>query len=156
KQLGTALVERRPGDVLLTGIGREVLRRAEMILAAERDLVDLARHKGRPLTGRLALGVIPTLAPYVLPQLLSALQAGYPHLQVELRETQTHALLAELDHGALDVVMLALPVLDAEVETLRLFDDPFLLAVPAGDPRSRATRVSASDIDPRRLLLLEE
>jgi LysR family transcriptional regulator, hydrogen peroxide-inducible genes activator len=156
KQLGTELVERRPGDVLLTGIGREVLRRAEMILAAERDLVDLARHQGRPLTGRLALGVIPTLAPYVLPKLLSALQARYPHLQVELRETQTHALLAELDHGALDVLMLALPVLDAEVETLRLFDDPFLLAVPAGDSCSRATRVSATDIDPRRLLLLEE
>jgi len=156
RQLGTELVERRPGDVLLTGIGREVLRRAEMILAAERDLIDLARHQGRPLTGRLALGVIPTLAPYVLPKLLPALQPRYPDLQIEVRETQTHVLLAELNHGVLDAVMLALPVLEAEVETLRLFDDPFLLAVPADDPRSKRTRVSARDIDPRRLMLLEE
>lgn len=156
RRLGTELVERRPGDVLLTGIGREVLRRAETILAAERDLIDFARHEGRPLAGPLALGMIPTIAPYVLPKILPALQGRHPDLQVELRETQTNVLLAELDRGVLDAVMLALPVLDADVETFRLFDDPFLLAVPVTDPRPRAVPVSAGDIEPHRLMLLEE
>ena len=74
KDLGADLVERRPGEVILTETGAEVARRAERVLAAARDLTDFARHSGRLLTGRLRLGVIPTLAPYVLPHVLPALQ----------------------------------------------------------------------------------
>jgi LysR family hydrogen peroxide-inducible transcriptional activator len=156
QQLGVELIERRPGEALLTGIGREVVERAEIILTAERDLVDVARHKGRLLTGRLTLGVIPTIAPYLLPRILPALQRRYPHLEIELRETQTKVLLAELARGDLDAVLLALPVPDADVESMRLFDDPFLLAVPADDPRPLTQRVSAGDIEGRRLILLDE
>ena len=156
KELDAELVERRPGEVLLTGIGQEVARRGDIILSAGRDLVDTARHKGRLLTGRLTLGVIPTIAPYLLPKILPVLQQRYPELRVELRETQTKVLLEELARGAIDVVMLALPVPEAEVETIRLFDDPFLLAVPAADPRPKTARVSASDIDQQKLILLEE
>ena len=155
-QLGVELVERRPGEVLLTEIGAEVARRGAIILSAERDLVDLAQHHGRLLTGRLTLGVIPTIAPYLLPTLLPALLRRYPDLRVELRETQTKILLDELARGALDVVMLALPVLESDLEAMRLFDDPFLLAVPASDPHPETVPVSADDIDPRRLILLEE
>ena len=89
------------------------------------------------LAGELTLGVIPTLAPYVLPRVLPKLQARYPRLQVELRETQTGVLVDELIRGDLDVILLALPVAEADLETMPLFDDPFLLAVPAGDARSR-------------------
>ena len=92
-------------------------RRAERVLAATRDLVDFARHRGRLLTGRLQLGVIPSLAPYVLPKILPVLQRRYPDLRIELRETQTRVLLEELHRGALDVIMLALPADDAEIET---------------------------------------
>lgn len=81
---------------------------AEQVLAA-RDLVDFARHRGRVFTGRLKLGIIPTLAPYLLPKVLPDLQARYPHLVIELRETQTKILVEELVGGNLDVVMLALP-----------------------------------------------
>ena len=126
------------------------------MLAASRDLVDFARHRGRVLSGRLTLGIIPSLAPYVLPKILPALQGRYPELRLELRETQTKLLIEELVRGTLDVVMLALPVTEAEVETIKLFDDPFLFAVPAGDPRPETSRVSALDIDPRQLILLEE
>jgi LysR family hydrogen peroxide-inducible transcriptional activator len=156
QHLGVELVERRPGEVLLTGIGREVAERAEIILAAERDLVDLARHKGRLLIGRLSLGVIPTIAPYLLPRVLPVLQRRYPDLEVDLRETQTKILLTELARGSLDAVLLALPVPDADVDCLRLFEDPFLLAVPAADPRPVTARVSAGEIEGQRLLLLEE
>ncbi len=156
KDLGVDLVERRPGDVILTETCAEVARRAERVLAAARDLAEFARHSGRLLTGRLRLGVIPTLAPYVLPQILPSLQQRFPELRIDLRETQTRNLLEELGRGALDAVLLALPVDEGDIETLALFDDPFLLAVPASDPRTRKATVDARDIDPRRLILLEE
>jgi LysR family hydrogen peroxide-inducible transcriptional activator len=156
RQLGVELVERRPGEVVLTELGFEVARRGERMLVASRDLVDFARHQGRVLTGRLTFGVIPTLGPYLLPKLFPLLQHRYPDLRVELRETQTKVLLEELSRGGLDVVMLALPVTEAEVETLELFHDPFLLAVPSREAPPARTRISARDIDQRRLILLEE
>jgi len=156
KELEAELVERRTGEVVLTEIGAEVARRAEELLAAERDLVDFARHHRRPLTGRLRLGVIPTLAPYVLPKVLPVLQERYPSLRLDLRETQTRTLTEELADGALDLLLLALPLDGNEFETIPLFVDPFLLAVPADDPRSETERVTPESIDSRRLILLEE
>lgn len=156
KMLGANLVERRPNHVALTDIGIEVARRGEQVLAAARDLEDFARHHGRLLSGRLTLGVIPTLAPYVLPKILPVLQRHHPDLRVELRETQTKVLIDELSRGDLDAVMLALPVHEPDIETLTLFEDPFLLAVGADDPRPASARVDAGDIDQERLILLEE
>jgi LysR family hydrogen peroxide-inducible transcriptional activator len=92
----------------------------------------------------------------VLPRILPALQRRYPELRVELRETQTKGLMEELAAGSLDVVMLALPVGDTEIETIRLFDDPFLLAVPATDERSERVPVKQEGIDQKKLILLEE
>jgi DNA-binding transcriptional LysR family regulator len=155
-ELGTELVERRAGEIALTDVGIEVVRRAERVLSEARDLQDFARHRGQLLSGRLQFGVIPSLAPYVLPKVLPELQRRFPDLQIELRETQTRILLDELTRGALDVVMLALPVQDAELETREIFQDPFLLAVPATDCRRDGARVTAEDIDQKRLILLEE
>jgi LysR family hydrogen peroxide-inducible transcriptional activator len=155
REIGAELVERRPGDIALTDTGREVAQRAEQILTATRDLVDFARHRD-VLSGPLRLGIIPTLAPYILPRLLPRLQATYPQLRLEVRETQTKMLLAELVSGALDTVMLALPVDGADIVAVQLFDDPFLLAVPAGDKLPARGRVGIEDVDQRRLILLEE
>ena len=155
REIGTELVERRPGEIVLTETGAEVARRAEHILTAARDLVDFARHRD-VLTGALRLGIIPTLAPYLLPRLFPLLQKRYPRLRLEVRETQTSQLLAELASGELDCVVLALPADGADVETLKLFDDSFLLAAPADDPLPDRGRVSVDDIDQRRLILLEE
>jgi LysR family hydrogen peroxide-inducible transcriptional activator len=154
--LGVSLVERRRGEVVLTEIGTEVVRRAGQVLAVARDLEDFARHRSSPLTGRLRLGVIPSIAPYVLPRILPVLQRRYADLRIELRETLTHVLLDEINRGALDVVLLALPVEDHDLATLPLFDDPFLLAVPASDRRPDNVRVCVHDIDQQRLILLEE
>ncbi|HWL30596.1 MAG TPA: LysR substrate-binding domain-containing protein [Xanthobacteraceae bacterium] len=157
QELGVTLLERRPGEVLLTEVGVEVVQRSEQVLAAMRDLEDFARHRGRLLTGRMQLGVIPSVAPYVLPRILPVLQRRYPDLRVELRETQTHVLVEELRRGTLDVVMLALPIVDdVEIESVRLFDDPFLLAVPATDNRPENLPVDVHDIETERLILLEE
>jgi LysR family hydrogen peroxide-inducible transcriptional activator len=154
--LGVAVVERRPGEVMLTDVGREIARRGEEVLTASRDLVDFARHRTGLLTGRLTLGAIPSLAPYLLPRILPLLQSRFPELRLELRETQTRQLIEDIKSGALDVAMLALPVAEPDIDTIRLFEDLFLLAVPANDPRKVNARVAAEDIDQSRLILLED
>lgn len=154
--LGVKVVERRPGEVILTDVGREVARRGEDVLAASRDLVDFARHRGGVLTGRLTLGVIPSLAPYLLPRILPQLQTQFADLRLELRETQTRQLVDAIKGGTLDAAMLALPIGEADIDTLALFDDLFLLAVPASDPRPAERRISAMEIDQSRLILLED
>jgi len=156
RTLGVAVVERRPGDVMLTDVGREIARRGEEVLTASRDLVDFARHRSGVLTGRLTLGVIPSLAPYLLPRILPSLQGRFPELQLELRETQTRQLIEDIKSGALDAAMLALPVAESDIDTIALFEDLFLLAVPASDPRQESARVAAEDIDQSRLILLED
>jgi LysR family transcriptional regulator, hydrogen peroxide-inducible genes activator len=154
RQIGADLVERRAGDITLTATGIEVAQRAERILAATRDLVDFARHRDI-LSGPLKLGIIPTLAPYLLPLLLPRLQQAHPALRLDVRETQTAALVGELVAGALDCILLALPIEHADVETVALFKDRFLLAAPADEPLPHKP-LRAADVDERRLILLEE
>lgn len=154
REIGAQLVERRPGEVALTGAGIEVAQRAERILAAARDLVDFARHR-EILAGSLKLGIIPTLAPYLLPRLLPRLQQDYPSLRLDVRETQTAALIGELVAGDLDCALLALPIEHADIETAALFKDRFLLAAPADEPMPRRA-LKAEEVDQRRLMLLEE
>jgi len=154
REIGAELVERRPGEIALTATGIEVALRAERILAAARDLVDFAQHR-EVLSGGLKLGIIPTLAPYLLPRLLPHLQHAYPSLRLDMRETQTSALVGELIAGDLDCLLLALPIEHADVETAALFEDRFLLAAPAGEPMPRRA-LKAEEVDQGRLILLEE
>ncbi|TDK44964.1 hydrogen peroxide-inducible genes activator [Antarcticimicrobium luteum] len=155
--MGAPLVERRARDVVLTGLGRQVLARADEVLSAAGRLDRLARdHSG----GRsLSLGVIPTLAPYLLPGVLAALRAGDLSLTVQVREARTERLLAALQAGELDTVILALPTGMRGVVERPLFEDRFLLA----GSRSRLARMDAAgqvlrptDLQPSQLLLLED
>jgi LysR family hydrogen peroxide-inducible transcriptional activator len=154
--LGIELFERRPRAPILTELGIEIAQRAGAILSATRDLVDHAHHRSKLLTGSLRLGVIPTLAPYLLPHLLPRLQCEHPDLSLDLLETQTKILLAELARGTLDVLLMALPVEVPELETLHVLTDRFLLAVPANDPLPDNARVTPRDVEERKLILLEE
>jgi LysR family hydrogen peroxide-inducible transcriptional activator len=154
REIGVELIERRGSDLALTAIGTEVAHRAERILAATQDLLDAAKHR-EILSGELNFGVIPTLAPYCLPKLLPRLQSTYRSLRLEVRETQTDALVGELLAGGLDCLLLALPIHQAEIETITLFKDRFLLAYPAGERLPRRP-LKADDIDQSRLILLEE
>jgi len=121
-----------------------------------RDLVDSARHLSGGFSGPFRLGAIPSIAPYLLPQLLPLMRARHPDLDLHLRETQTQRLLEELADGDLDLVLLALPVEHAGVETFSLFEDRFLLAVPASRPIAKNVRATADLLREDRLLLLEE
>jgi LysR family hydrogen peroxide-inducible transcriptional activator len=154
--LNLSLVERRKSGVELTEKGEEIARRARIILASVRDLVDYAKGQEGVLSGALKLGAIPSIAPYLLPAALPALQAKFPALSLQLRETMTDTLVRELVSGNLDVILVALPIDDPEVETYRLFDDAFILATKAIKANARVRRATADMLAKERLLLLEE
>jgi LysR family transcriptional regulator, hydrogen peroxide-inducible genes activator len=155
-QLGLILVERTRAGVLLSDKGREIAERAARILGDVREMVEFAQHANELLAGSLRLGVIPSIAPYMLPPLLPLLREGYPALELYVRETQTLPLTHELIEGKLDVLLLALPIVHHEIETLPLFDDRFLLALPAARRLSARMRATKDLVEHERLLLLEE
>lgn len=155
-ELGLPLVERHAKGAELTAEGRMVALRAAAILRDVHDLVDAARaQSGKLLAGMLRLGVIPSIAPYLLPALLPALQAEYPACTPHVRETQTQGLLGELLRGDLDVIIAALPLEEDGIEMMTLFEDPFLLAVPAARAGLPAM-ADAAVLDQETILLLEE
>lgn len=156
QELGVQLVERRRQGAQLTEAGREVARRAQRILNEVRDIGDFARQCREPLSATLRLGMIPTVAPYVLPALLPLARAAYPHLVLQVRETHTQQLLAELKEGTLDLLLLALPVEHPEIETRRLVEDRFLLAMPPGRKLRGRVKATPELFEHDRLLLLEE
>jgi LysR family transcriptional regulator, hydrogen peroxide-inducible genes activator len=156
KGLGIQLIERGRNGVTLTEGGREIARRAALVLADIRDLVDCARLQGPELTGPLHLGVIPSVAPYVLPPLLPLIRDGYPALDLHLRETQTQPLVRELADGQLDLLLLALPLQQAGIETAALFEDRFVLAMARSSEPPRRRYATPELIERDRLLLLEE
>lgn len=156
KELGVQLIERSRSGVLLTEAGREIARRATRVLGDIRDIVDFARQQNKLLSGPLHLGVIPSIAPYVLPALLPLVREKFPDLDLHLRETQTQTLVEELLEGTLDLLLLALPVDDPEIETQKLFNDRFLLAMPKSRRLSNKIRATPDLLEQDRLLLLEE
>lgn len=153
--LGCTLIERRRGAITLTEAGEDVAQRAGDILRALQDLTDAARHRGAVLSGPLALGAIPSIAPYLLPVALPMLTESHPALVLSLRETQTAPLLADLREGQLDAVLMALPAGEAGLEALPLFDDPFFMAMSAKEGEAD-TPLTPEALARPDLLLLEE
>ncbi|PWC56967.1 LysR substrate-binding domain-containing protein [Azospirillum sp. TSO22-1] len=154
--LGVQLVERTQRRVLLTPAGRDAVTRARRILGEMSDLAAAARSAATPLGGELRLGAIPTLAPYYLPRVLPDLRHDHPDLKLFLREDLTGRLLDLLKAGALDAVLLALPVDEPGLEHAAVFDEPFAVALPAGHPLAARPALTERDLGGERLLLLEE
>ncbi|MCX5515904.1 LysR family transcriptional regulator [Kaistia algarum] len=154
--LGLPLIERATRRVALTAKGAEIARRGLRILGDVRDLTDFARHGGSVLSGSLKLGVIPSVAPYLLPRVLPKVQETYPALELQLRETRTDQLVDELLQGHLDLVLMALPAGEPGLDSRKLFKDRFLLASKAGSGETAIRLATPEAISPERLLLLEE
>jgi LysR family hydrogen peroxide-inducible transcriptional activator len=154
RRLGTALFERGARGVTLTGFGEDVALRVREILRVAGEIEDMARSARDRTTGRVRLGVIPTVAPYLLPRIVGALGARHPGLDLHLRETVTPRLLSELADGTLDAAIVALPVSEPAFEEVPLFTEAFVLVRPgaeAGRPVPPPERLREM-----RLLLLEE
>ena len=154
--LGVKLFERDRRTVVATRAGIAAAARARHILQRVDELVEFAGSFREPLSGRLRLGVIPSIAPYLLPIALPAVRAAHPDLRLLLREDTTERLLEQLHDGHLDVVLLALEARLGDVHRHPLFDDPFVLAVPKGHPLARRKTVREADLEGEPVLLLED
>ena len=156
ENLGTTLVERSNKRIHLTNLGKDVVNRSQDILTNVGDLVTLCRASGKPFSNELRLGVIPTIAPFLLPGLLSQLRADYPEFRLSIREDLSKPLTERLNEGELDVLLLALPYPSQGTETMHLFYDDFLLACPANHPLTRVKKPQLSDLHGQDVLLLED
>ena len=154
ESLGTPLFERGPRKVRLTGFGEIFVERAREILRAVDELEDLARASHGQLAGRMRVGVIPTVAPYLLPALIGRLAEVFPDLDLQLRETTTAKLLQELREGTLDTAIVALPVSEPSMLELPLFSEDFVLVRPAADAGKPVP--NRDRLREMKLLLLEE
>ncbi|WP_212523840.1 LysR substrate-binding domain-containing protein [Actibacterium sp. MT2.3-13A] len=152
--LGAALFERGARQVRLTGLGEEFALRVREILRAVDELGDLARASREGMAGRLRIGVIPTIAPYLLPTIIANLTRQYPGLDIRVRETVTPKLLQELSDGGLDTAIVALPVSEPSFTETALFDEDFVLVRPGEDAGKPVP--NSETLREMRLLLLEE
>lgn len=152
--LGTVLLERGGRQFRLTAFGEVLAIRARAVLQAVEEIEDLARASHETLTGRLRIGVIPTIAPYLLPRLMGAFGRNYPGLDVQIRETQTKTLIDELAAGQIDTAILALPVSEPAMTEVALFNESFVLVRHESDAGKPVP--DRAMLREMRLLLLEE
>jgi len=154
--LGITVLERNNKQVLLTEVGKNIVHRAQNILIEVDELLAVAAAAVEPLSRHIRMGVIPTIAPFMLPGLLGNLRKDYPKLQLLIREDLSENIVQLLQQGELDVILLALPYPMENVTTRHLFHDPFLLAYPKGHPLSKAKPLKTSDLKGQDILLLED
>ena len=152
--LGGVLVERGRQNVRLTPLGEQVVARARVLLADAQDLMRLSREMSEPLTGDLHLGVIPTIAPFILAQLLDEVHKQLPKIQLHLHEAQSEKIVEKLEHGNLDMVVLALPFDTRGLKVAEVAKESLFLVCNKSDIASQAK--SLDDLDLSRLMLLEE
>jgi len=146
RALEAPVVDRARSGVILTAVGEEALRRAQLILTEAEELMQAAKNAGKPLTGRFRLGVIPTIAPYLLPKALPALRKRFPELRLFLREDLTQRLLNNLKAGQLDAALIALPFDTTGLAWAHVSDDELLAAAPQDHPWAKSAKVSGSGI----------
>ncbi len=156
KILGAPVVDRNRSGVIFTAAGEEAIARAGTILANTEDLVQAARGAGQPLSGRFRLGVIPTVAPFMLPKALPILRRRFPKLRLFLREDLTHRLIAGLKSGALDAALIALPYDMGGLDCAHVEDDELMVAFPANHPLTASKKITAERMEREDMILLED
>jgi len=154
--LGTQLVDRTNKNVTITRIGKEVASHAKRCLRDVEYLTAIAHTSNEPLSNKLVLGAIPTIAPFVLPHLLPALKKRFPDLKLYLRENTTLALYDQLMDGELDLILIALPYKLAGVEVMPLVRDPFVLACRKDTKFINPKKYATEELPPESVILLED
>lgn len=156
EELGLPLVERAPRKVMLTPAGQDAAARARVIVAEVEQMKEAARRSRDPEAGAVRLGIFPTLGPYLLPHVIPRIRDRFPQLELLLVEEKSDVLLARLREGKLDATLLALPVIDDQLHTEFLFEEPFLLAVSSRHALAGRKQLDVRELSAQRLLLLED
>jgi LysR family hydrogen peroxide-inducible transcriptional activator len=154
--LGVQLIERAPKRVSLTVAGEQIVERARRILESGDEIIELAKGHRDPLAGRLKLALLPTIGPYLLPNVAGKLRKQLPRLELMLYEYQTDVMLEKLHSGEIDVGILALPVPLDGLDSYELYKEPFTVAMPANHRLSGRATIKVSDLQEETLLLLED
>lgn len=153
-ELGITLFERHRNDILLTSVGEKIVTLAESILQQAEQIKQMAKEEQGDHSGELRLGAIYTIAPYLLPKLIPAFHRLLPDIPLIVEENYTKQLMDKLHQGELDLVILSLPYEDPTIETKILYEEPFVLALPAEHPLTKKKSVTISDLKQQTFLLL--
>ncbi|OGT42684.1 MAG: DNA-binding transcriptional regulator OxyR [Gammaproteobacteria bacterium RIFCSPHIGHO2_12_FULL_40_19] len=156
KHLGIQLLERTNKSVMLTPTGAILAERARLILNQVNELREIAKSAKDPFSGELTIGIIPTLAPYLLPHIIPKLSAAFPKLEIYLIEEQTAFLIEKLKQGKLDTAILALPISESVFTISPLFEEEFMLALAPTHALAKRKTIKQSDLQNTNLVLLEE
>lgn len=154
--LGVQLFERDKRRVTLTRAGEIVVQRARKVLLGVDDLLNEAKRAGDPFSGTLRIGVIPTVAPYLLPEVTPAVSSKYPKLRLVFREEKTADIVRELDEGLLDAGLLALEADIGDYASAPILKDPFVVALPKGHSLAKKKKLAIDDLDDVPVLLLDD
>ncbi|NIP14778.1 MAG: DNA-binding transcriptional regulator OxyR [Pseudomonadales bacterium] len=156
EELGVVLLERTNRQVMLTPVGERIVAQAQRVLREVDDLVHTAEEFRDPFGGEFRLGLIPTVAPYLLPKILGPMRKSFPNLKIRLTEGQTVVISERLRTGDLDAVILALPLEEENVVEAELYREPFYFAASKNHPKAGKREVALSDLDQEQVLLLED
>src|SRR5450631_2150566 len=154
--LGVKLVERQPKNVQLTDVGKQIVVRARRMLDLGDEIIALGRNNTDPFAGKLKVGLIPTIGPYLLPRVMQKLRKALPHIGLMLYEHQTEALLKRLRDGEIDLGIMALPVALDGLESRQLYEEAFTVALPNNHPLATKANIKVQDLKGQTLLLLED
>ncbi len=154
--LGTQLFDRTNKSVTITAMGQEIVVQARLVIRDLEALMDMARVSSKPLSGKLRLGVIPTISPFLLPGILPKLRSHFPQLQLFLQEDTTQRVYERLMSGELDLVLIAFPYELRNIEKMKLFNDQFMLAYKTGSQFIDTQKITVDDLQSESILLLED
>ena len=154
--LGVQLFDRTNKRVTITAMGQEIIVQARLVVRDLEALVDMTGVSNEPFSGKLRLGIIPTISPFLLPKILPQLRSHFPQLQLFLQEDTTQRVYEKLMSGALDLILIAFPYELRNVEKMTLYKDPFLLAYKKGSKFIEAQKVTADHLESESILLLED
>jgi LysR family hydrogen peroxide-inducible transcriptional activator len=154
--LGVKLVERQPKNVQLTEVGKQVVVRARRMLDEGDEIIALAKNNTDPFAGKLKIALIPTIGPYLLPRVMQKIRKALPHLGLMLYEHQTEPLLKRLRDGEIDLGIMALPISQDGMDSRKLYDEMFTVALPNNHPLAAKSTIKIQDLKGQTLLLLED
>lgn len=155
-ELGVQIFERSQKKFMVTKVGEEIVKKAEIILREAEEIKNIAKNSKDPFSGEIRIGAFPTLASYFFPKIVGKISRKFPKLKLLLVEEKTEALLQKLKNGEIDAAFIAMPCDDSGLEYQKIFEEDFLLAVPSKHPLSKKKKVEKKDLKGKELMLLED
>jgi len=156
EELGVQIFERSQKNFLVTKVGKEIIKKAEIILREAEEIRNIAKNSKDPFSGELRIGAFPTLASYFFPKIVGKISKKFPQLKLLLIEEKTEELLRKLQSGEIDVAFIAMPVSNDVLNFKKIFEEDFLLAVPKNHTLAKQKKIHAKDLKGQSLMLLED